>query len=35
MAPKDEPSVVLQGIPTMLHLDNGPVAKSAIFRRVA
>src|SRR5215210_1592349 len=34
MAPKDEPCLVLQGIPAMLYLDNGPVAKSATFRRV-
>jgi hypothetical protein len=34
MAPKDEPGLVLQGIPAMLYLDNGPVAKSTTFRRV-
>ena len=34
MAPKDEPELVLQGIPAMLYLDNGPVAKSRIFRMV-
>jgi hypothetical protein len=34
MTPKDEAGLVLQGIPAMLYLDNGPVAKSAIFRRV-
>jgi len=34
MAPKDEPGLVLQGIPAMLYLDNGPVAKSATFRRM-
>ncbi|HJZ15368.1 MAG TPA: IS481 family transposase, partial [Stellaceae bacterium] len=34
MAPKDEPGLVLQGIPAMLYLDNGPVAKSATFCRV-
>jgi hypothetical protein len=34
MVPKDEPGLVLQGIPAMLYLDNGPVAKSATFRRV-
>jgi transposase InsO family protein len=32
MAPKKQK--VLQGIPKMLYLDNGPVAKSLIFRRV-
>lgn len=34
MSPKDEPGLVLQGIPGMLYLDNGPVAKSGVFRRV-
>ena len=34
MAPKDEDGLVLQGIPGMLYLDNGPVAKSGVFRRV-
>jgi len=34
MAPKDEGGLVLQGIPGMLYLDNGPVAKSGTFRRV-
>ena len=34
MAPKDEDGLVLQGIPGMLYLDNGPVAKSGTFRRV-
>jgi hypothetical protein len=34
MTPKDEDGLVLQGIPKMLYLDNGPVAKSAVFRRV-
>ena len=34
MAPKDEPGLVLQGIPAMLYLDNGPVSKSGTFRRV-
>ena len=34
MAPKDEAGLVLQGIPVMLYLDNGPVAKSGTFRRV-
>jgi hypothetical protein len=34
MAPKDEAGLVLQGIPAMLYLDNGPVAKSGTFRRV-
>ncbi len=34
MTPKDEAGLVLQGIPAMLYLDNGPVAKSGTFRRV-
>jgi len=34
MVPKDEDGLVLQGIPGMLYLDNGPVAKSGTFRRV-
>ncbi len=34
MAPKDEAGLALQGIPAMLYLDNGPVAKSGTFRRV-
>ena len=33
-AKDDEPGLVLQGIPAMLYLDNGPVAKSGVFRRV-
>lgn len=32
MTPKDEDGLVVQGIPGMLHLDNGPVAKSGTFR---
>ena len=34
MSPKDEPGLVLQGIPVMLYLDNESVAKSGVFRRV-
>ena len=34
MAPKDEAGLVLQSIPKMLYLDNGPIAKSGVFRRV-
>ncbi len=34
MSPKDEPGLVMQGIPAMLYLDNGPVAKSGTFKRV-
>ncbi len=33
-AKDDEPGLALQGIPSMLYLDNGPVAKSGTFRRV-
>jgi hypothetical protein len=34
-SPKDdEPGLVLQGIPAMIYLDNGPVAKSGTFKRV-
>jgi len=34
MAPKDEVGLVLQGIPKMIYLDNGPIAKSAVFKAV-
>jgi len=34
MAPKSEESLSFQGIPSMLYLDNGPIAKSRVFRRV-
>jgi hypothetical protein len=34
MAPKANEGNPFQGIPSMLHLDNGPVAKSAVFKRV-
>jgi hypothetical protein len=34
MAPKEEEGLVLQGIPRMIYLDNGPIAKSRIFRTV-
>ena len=34
MAPKANESDPFQGIPSTLHLDNGPVAKSAVFNRV-
>ena len=34
MTLKDEPELVLQGIPAMLYLDNGPVGKSRVFRMV-
>jgi hypothetical protein len=34
MAPKNDASLPFQGIPEMLYLDNGPIAKSRVFRRV-
>ncbi len=34
MAPKANDGDPFQGIPATLHLDNGPVAKSAVFKRV-
>jgi hypothetical protein len=34
MSPKPESANPLQGIPTRIHLDNGPVAKSGVFKRV-
>jgi hypothetical protein len=34
MAPKEEEGLVLQGIPKMLYLDNGPITKSRIFQMV-
>jgi hypothetical protein len=34
MAPKSNESLPFQGIPAMLYLDNGPIAKSRVFRRV-
>jgi hypothetical protein len=34
MAPKANEGDPFQGIPSTLHLDNGPVAKSAVFKRV-
>jgi hypothetical protein len=34
MAPKANQGNPLQGIPSTLHLDNGPVAKSGVFKRV-
>jgi hypothetical protein len=34
MAPKSDESLPFQGIPAMLYLDNGPIAKSRVFRRV-
>jgi hypothetical protein len=34
MAPKAGEAEPFQGIPSTIHLDNGPVAKSAVFKRV-
>ena len=34
MAPKEEEGLVLQGIPKMIYLDNGPIPKSRVFRTV-
>jgi hypothetical protein len=34
MAPKASGDIPLQGIPAMLYLDNGPVARSQIFQQV-
>src|SRR3954469_1443924 len=34
MSPKTNEGDPFQGIPSTLHLDNGPVAKAAVFRRV-
>jgi len=34
MAPERDESLPFQGIPAMLYLDNGPIAKSLVFRRV-
>ena len=33
MAPKKQTDFPFQGIPKMLYLDNGPIAKSLVFRR--
>jgi hypothetical protein len=34
MAPKEEAGLVLQGVPKMIYLDNGPITKSQVFRSV-
>jgi hypothetical protein len=34
MAPKSDQADPFQGIPSTIHLDNGPVAKSSVFKRV-
>ena len=33
MPPKDDPAFPFQGIPTVLYIDNGPLAKSRVFHR--
>ena len=34
MAPKSEADFPLQGIPQMLYMDNGPIARSQVFQQV-
>ena len=34
MSPKDKGSFPFQGIPKMIYMDNGPISKSQLFRRV-
>lgn len=34
MAPKDEPKFQFQGIPSIIYMDNGPIAKSDLFDHV-
>lgn len=34
MSPKHDVNIPFQGIPLMIYLDNGPVAKSLVFQRV-
>ena len=34
MSPKKNDNFLLQGIPKMIYMDNGPVAKSNVFKRV-
>jgi hypothetical protein len=34
MAPKDDPAFPFQGIPKFIYMDNGPLAKSRVLRRV-
>lgn len=34
MAPKEDPGLVLQGIPQMIYADNGPITKSRVYRDV-
>ena len=33
MAPKEEPGLVLQGVPKMIYADSGPISKSRVSRR--
>jgi len=34
MAPKPEPELPFQGIPTAIHMDNGPVSRAQVFQSV-
>jgi hypothetical protein len=34
MAPKEEPGLVLQGVPKMIYADSGPISKSRVYRDV-
>jgi hypothetical protein len=34
LAPKDDPAFPFQGLPKILYTDNGPLAKSRVFKRV-
>ncbi len=33
MVPKEEPGLVLQGVPKMIYVDSGPISKSRVSRR--
>ena len=34
MAPKDDPDMPFHGIPNVIYMDNGPIAKSTVFQNV-
>jgi hypothetical protein len=34
LAPKDDSAFPFQGLPKILYMDNGPLAKSRVFKRV-
>lgn len=34
MSPKDDPDIPFHGIPSVIYLDNGPIAKSTVFLNV-